>query len=88
MELSDHVNAFKKVLPDLINLTKVDVVAPDEISAVLLRALVWGSRQINDFEITNLCRIWQSSIILPNRMGPILFRQYMNLRSDFADIRE
>ena len=40
MELPDHVHAFKKVLPDSINLTKVDVVAPDEISAVLLSVLV------------------------------------------------
>ena len=31
MELPDYVNASKKVLPDLINLTKVDAVAPDEI---------------------------------------------------------
>ena len=30
-------------LPDMINLTKVDYVATDEISAVLLRSLVWGS---------------------------------------------
>ena len=88
MELTDHVIAFKKVLPDLIDLTKVDVDAPDKVSAVLLRALVWASKQINDFEITNLCRIWQSFIILPNRMGPILSLQYMNLRIDFADIRE
>ena len=44
MELPDHV------LPDLINLTKVGVVATDEISTILLRSLVWGSEQINDFE--------------------------------------
>ena len=43
----------QKVLPDLINLTKVGIVAPDEISAVLLRSLVWGSEQINDFEKTD-----------------------------------
>ena len=41
MELPDHVNAFKKVLPDLINLIKVDVVGHDEILAVLLRVLVY-----------------------------------------------
>ena len=44
MELPDHV------LPDLISLTNDGVVATDEISAVLLRSLVWGSEQINDFE--------------------------------------
>ena len=44
MELSD------RVLQDLISLTKVGVVAPDEISKVLLRSLVWGSELINDFE--------------------------------------
>ena len=35
-----------KELPDMINLTKVGVVATDEISAVLLRSLVWGGEQI------------------------------------------
>ena len=44
MELPDHV------LPDLNNLTKVGVVATDEILAVLLRSLVWGSEQINDLK--------------------------------------
>ena len=34
MELPDHI------LPDLINLTKVGVVATDGISAVLLRSLM------------------------------------------------
>ena len=53
MELPDHVNASKKVLPDLIILTKVGAVATDEISSVLLRSLVWGSEQINDFERTD-----------------------------------
>ena len=43
----------QKALPDLINLTKVGVVAPDGISAVLLRCLVWESEQINDFERTD-----------------------------------
>ena len=42
-----------KALPDLINLTKVGVVAPDEISAALLWSLVWGSEQIHDFERTD-----------------------------------
>ena len=37
----------------LDNLTMVDVVAPDEISVVLLRSLVWGSEQVNDFERTD-----------------------------------
>ena len=32
------------------NMIKVGVVAPDEISAVLLRSLVLGSEHINDFE--------------------------------------
>ena len=53
IELPDQVNAFKKVLPDLMYLPKVDVVAADEIPAVLLRALVWGSKHINDFERTD-----------------------------------
>ena len=46
---------FKNImeLPDMINLTKVGVVATDEISTVLLRSLVWGSDQINDFGRTN-----------------------------------
>ena len=52
MELPDHVNVSKN-LPDLISLTKVSVVASDEILAILLRALVWGSEQINDFERTD-----------------------------------
>ena len=43
----------KKVLPDLINLTKVGVVATDEISAVLLRSLLQGSEHIHDFERTD-----------------------------------
>ena len=45
MELPDHVNASK-----IFFLTKVGVVATDEISAVLLRSLVWGNEQINYFE--------------------------------------
>ena len=40
MELPNHINTFKKVLIDLINLPKVDVGAHDEISAVLLRVHV------------------------------------------------
>ena len=47
MELRDHV------LPDLINLTKVGVFATDEISTVLLRSLVRGSEQLNDYERTD-----------------------------------
>ena len=43
----------QKVLPDLINLTKVGVVAPDETLAVLLRSFVWGSQQISEFERTD-----------------------------------
>ena len=46
------------MFPDLINLTKVGVVAPDEISAVLFRSLFWGSEQIHDFEKKN--RLMQS----------------------------
>ena len=42
----------KKVLSDLINLTKVGIAATDEILAVLPRSLMWGSKQINDFERT------------------------------------
>ena len=49
MELPDHVNAPKRFF-QTFNLTKLGVVAPDEISAVLHRSLVWGSRQINDIE--------------------------------------
>ena len=45
MEMPDHVNAS-----NLLNLTKVGVVATDEVSAVLLRSLEWGSEQTNDFE--------------------------------------
>ena len=37
----------------LVNLTKVGVVAPDEISPVLLMSLVWGREQINDFKRTD-----------------------------------
>ena len=33
--------------------SKVGVVATDEISAVLLRSLVWGSEQICDLERTD-----------------------------------
>ena len=40
------------VLPDLMNLTKVGVVAPNETPAVLLRSLVWGSEKMNEFERT------------------------------------
>ena len=43
----------QNVLPDLINLTKVGVVAIDEILTVLFRSLVCGSEQINDFERTD-----------------------------------
>ena len=68
----------QKNLPDLINLTKVGVVAPDEILAILLRSLVWGSQQINDFERTDRCRIWKVFIILSNIMDLILSLQYIN----------
>ena len=77
MELPDHVNVSKN-LPDLISLTKVSVVAPDEILAILLRSLVWGSKQINDFERTDRCRIWKGFIILSNIMDLILSLQYIN----------
>ena len=65
----------QKVLPDLINLTKVDVVAPDETLAVLFRSPVWGSEQISDLkEQTDA----ESCMILSNRMDLILSLQYTN----------
>ena len=53
MNQLDRFNAFKKVLPELINLTTMDV-APDEIATVLLTAPARGKEQIEDFVCNRL----------------------------------
>ena len=53
MEQLDRFNVFKQVVPDLINLTTMDV-APDEIATALLSAPVRGKEQIMDFVCNRL----------------------------------
>ena len=47
-EQLNRFNAFKQVIPEVINLTTMDV-APEEVGAALLSAPERGKEQINDF---------------------------------------
>ena len=48
MNQLDRFNVFKQVLPELLNLTTMDV-APDEIATALLTAPARGKEQIDDY---------------------------------------